>query len=238
MATFVLVHGAWGGGWVWTDAARRLRAAGHEVFAPTLTGLGERSHLLTRDVDLETHVADVLGVLRWERLENVTLVGHSYAGMVISGVADRAPERIGSIVYFDAFVPEASTAMLDLMPAERAEGMRRHVAEEGDGWMFPPPDLDSYFSVDDPAERAWLQDISTPHPFATMTQRLELAGRHLEVATKGYLLAGKRDPTPFRRFAEALGKDPAWRVLELPTHHFAMVSMPAETVAFLTAQAA
>jgi pimeloyl-ACP methyl ester carboxylesterase len=111
--TFVLVHGAWHGGWCWKKVTPLLRAAGHEVFAPTLTGLGERSHLLTRDVGLDTHITDIEQVLEYEDLRNVVLVGHSYAGMVITGVGDRAADRIGQLVYVDAFLPEHGKALTD-----------------------------------------------------------------------------------------------------------------------------
>ena len=106
MSTFVLVHGAWHGGWCWRRVERLLRAQGHEVLTPTLTGLGERAHLMSRQIDLETHIEDVLGVLRIENLRDVVLCGHSYGGMVITGVADREPECITALVYLDAFVPE------------------------------------------------------------------------------------------------------------------------------------
>ncbi|MGZ0244868.1 MAG: alpha/beta fold hydrolase, partial [Alphaproteobacteria bacterium] len=105
MASFVLVHGAWHGGWCWRDVRRVLEEHGHTVFTPTLTGLGERSHLLSPDIDLETHIADVINLLVWEELNDVILVGHSYGGMVITGVADQAKDRLRHIVYLDAFLP-------------------------------------------------------------------------------------------------------------------------------------
>src|SRR5713101_4428932 len=111
MATFVLVQGGWVGGWYWKRVTPLLSAAGHEVFAPTLTGLGERAHLAAPDIGLETHIQDVLGVLTYEDLSNVVLVGHSYGGMVITGVAERAPERLAHLVYFDAFVPTDGQAL-------------------------------------------------------------------------------------------------------------------------------
>src|SRR5712671_3597852 len=103
--TFVLVHGSWHGGWCWSRVARILRKHGHDVYAPTLTGLGERSHLMSGLITLDTHVTDVVNVIKWENLENITLVGHSYAGFVISGVAERALPAISSIVFLDAFLP-------------------------------------------------------------------------------------------------------------------------------------
>ena len=138
MTTFVLVHGAWHGGWCWSRVARRLRAAGHEVHTPTLTGLGDRSHLMSRSVNLQTHVQDVANLLHWEELNDIVLCGHSYGGMVITGVANRLAKRIKSLVYLDAFVPENGQAVLDFMPADRVEQFYESVREKGAGWLIPP----------------------------------------------------------------------------------------------------
>jgi pimeloyl-ACP methyl ester carboxylesterase len=121
MATYVLIHGGWHGGWCWARVAPILRAAGHDVYAPSLTGLGDRVHLLSPSVRLETHIEDVLGVLSYEDLRDVVLVGHSYGGMVITGVADRAADRVSHLVYLDAFVPRDGECLLDLLPEERAD---------------------------------------------------------------------------------------------------------------------
>ena len=122
MATFVIVHGAWSGGHAWRWVRPRLRAAGHEVFTPALTGLGERSHLASAQVDLDTHIQDVLGVLEFEDLDQVVLVGHSSGGMVITGVADRAPQRLAQLVYLDAEVPADGQSEFDLLPLEERAG--------------------------------------------------------------------------------------------------------------------
>jgi pimeloyl-ACP methyl ester carboxylesterase len=137
MGTFVLIHGGWEAGWVWRAVEQHLRSAGHEVLRPSLTGLGERSHLLSRAVDLDLHVTDILNVLKWERLQDVTLVGHSYGGMVATGVADRAHERIGSLIYLDAFMPKHGQSLLDLLPPERAAITRKLAEQNGDGWLVP-----------------------------------------------------------------------------------------------------
>ena len=133
MATFVLVHGAWAGGVVWRQLAPRLRKAGHEVYAPTLTGIGERKHLLSREIDLDTHIQDVIGVVEEEDLSDIVLVGYSYGGMVISGVADRVPEKVASLVYLDAFVPENGQSLLSLLPHDR-----RHATVPGEDWLVAP----------------------------------------------------------------------------------------------------
>src|SRR5262245_30919971 len=148
LATFVLVHGAWHGGWCWRRVAPLLRAAGHEVYTPTLTGLGERAHLVARHVDLDTHIADVRGVLQCEELSNVVLCGHSYGGMVISGVAESAPNALRSLVYLDAFVPADGQCLLDFIPAERLAELRQSVHDRGAGWLVPPPSA-AFFKVNE-----------------------------------------------------------------------------------------
>jgi len=137
VATYVLVHGAWVGGWMWRDVSRALRSAGHEAFAPTLTGLGERAHLASPGIDLDTHVLDVVNVLRYERLEGVVLVGHSYGGMVVTGVAERVPERIARLTYLDAFAPFDGESAADLLGAARAGLFIRAAKYHGDGWRVP-----------------------------------------------------------------------------------------------------
>lgn len=137
MATFVIVHGAWSGGWAWGPVARELRADGHEAFTPTLTGLGERVHLANPAIDLDTHVLDVVHLLRYERLEAVVLVGHSYGGMVISGVAERVAERIARLVYLDAFVPRDGESAADVLGRVRTRLFVRAAHVHGDGWRVP-----------------------------------------------------------------------------------------------------
>ena len=137
MATFVLVHPAWFGGWCWKKVSPLLRARGHDVFTPTLTGLGDRAHLARPEVGLATHVEDVANVLMYEDLSGVVLVGNSSGGMVITGVADRAPERIGRLVYLDNFEPEDGQCLLDLVPPDRRPTMEALVAVEGAGWLLP-----------------------------------------------------------------------------------------------------
>ena len=124
MSTYVLVHGAWHGSWCWKRVRKALQANGHDVFTPTLTGLGERSHLLSREVNLETHIDDVVNLIRWEELSNIVLCGHSYGGVVVSGVADRVPDRIGALIYLDAFVLEDGRSVHDEVPPDQKERQR------------------------------------------------------------------------------------------------------------------
>ena len=137
MAMFLLIHGAWHGGWCWKKVTPLLRAAGHEVCTPTLTGLGERAHLLSAEVTLDTHVQDVVGVLEYEDLRDVVLVGHSYGGMVITGVVDRAADRLAHLVYLDAFVPQDGQALADLVDSTLYTTLEEQARAEGEGWRVP-----------------------------------------------------------------------------------------------------
>ena len=133
----VLVHPAWHGGWRWKKITSLLRLRGYDVYAPTLTGLGERSHLLRREIGLDTHVEDVVGILKYEDLTDAVLVGHSSSGMVVTSVADRVPGQVRHIVYLDAFIPEDGQSLVDLLPPNRRQAMEALVAKEGDGWQLP-----------------------------------------------------------------------------------------------------
>jgi pimeloyl-ACP methyl ester carboxylesterase len=137
MATFLLVQPAWLGGWCWDKVAMRLRAYGHDVYAPTLTGLGERAHLATPDVGLATHIDDIVSVAEFDDLDDLILVGTSSGGTVITGVANRIPGRIASLVYLDAFVPSDGQCTFDLLPPERRGVVERLIETEGAGWLLP-----------------------------------------------------------------------------------------------------
>jgi pimeloyl-ACP methyl ester carboxylesterase len=233
-ATFVLIHGGWEAGWVWKPVEQHLRASGHEVLRPSLTGLGERSHLLNSTVDLEMHINDILNLLKWEELQRVTLVGHSYGGMVATGVADRAHEQIGSLIYLDAFMPKAGQSLLDLLPHERAAMTLKLAAEDGDGLYVPAtvPEAGPMRYVGEPDVLAQLRELIVPHPLATFTQKLDVVGNHLRIGKKAFVSASGYAPSTFVPFADearALG----WPVEDLPTHHFPMLSMPRETAEVL-----
>lgn len=174
MATYVLVHGAWHGGWCWKKVTPLLRAAGHDVFTPTLTGLGERVHLLTPAVGLETHIQDVLGVVHYEDLRQVILVGHSYGGMVITGVAHQATDRLAHLVYLDAFVPHDGQCLLDLPPPEMAAAQREQAKTIGDGWRVPPLPLEA-FGVTDQADLRWAGPKVGDQPRLTFEQPVRYA---------------------------------------------------------------
>jgi pimeloyl-ACP methyl ester carboxylesterase len=209
---------------MWQRLAPLLRRAGQEVVTPSLTGIGERAHLASPAIDLETHIADVLGTLRYERFNEIVLVGHSYGGMVVTGVADRAPESVNTLVYLDAFVPQNGQALLELLPPR----VREHLPK--DGWQVPPLAPHAQ-GMTDAKEIAWVDGRRDAQPMRTFTQKLELEGRYrgprVYVSCTGY------SPTSFAPFAERARNDKAWRYHELPTHHYPHVSMPAETAGVL-----
>jgi len=237
MATFVLVHGAWEAGWIYAPLARLLAEQGHEVFRPTMTGLGERVHLATPEVDLETHIADVLAVLAVEDLYDVTLVGHSYGGMVAGVVADRAADRVGALIYLDAFIPEDGKSQFDMTVGERVAMFEKLAAENGGGWRIPPlPAKD--WDVTDPNHAALLDERSVPHPIATFRERARLTGTLNAIPKIAYVLAtGGRRQTPFPPFA-AKARAAGWPVEEIVSHHFTMLSKPRETADILVRHAA
>jgi pimeloyl-ACP methyl ester carboxylesterase len=223
MTTFVLVHGAWHGGWVWQRVAPLLRAAGHEVHTPTLTGVSDRAHLLSPAVGLGTHIADVRSLLEAYDLSDVVLVGHSYAGQVVSGVADRAPGRLRARVHLDAFVGADGDAAIDLLPSTVAGHYRESVAGPGFGWLIPVRPL-ARLGVTDEADVAWLTPRLTPHPWLTYTEPVRLTGACDTVP--GVFVECVDWLRVFREQAEraaVLG----WPVHEIATGHEAMVTAPA-----------
>jgi pimeloyl-ACP methyl ester carboxylesterase len=222
--TFVLVHGAYEGGWIWRYTADLLRAKGHKVHTPTLTGLGERSHLMSGLINLDTHITDVVNVIKWERLENIILVGHSYAGWVISGVAERALPKISSIVYLDAFFPEDGQRGLDLnSPGSRAAVLaaveRNEVSRAADYSRDNSPMMTA-------KDREWLVGMATPHPIGVSLQPLRLTGAREKVAKKSYIRArGYPMPTYDAHYTK-LQSDKSWRLYEVPCGHSVMIEMP------------
>ena len=232
MTTFVLVHGAWHGGWCWRHVAPILRRAGHAVFTPTLTGLGERAHLARPGIDLELHIRDVVAVLEMEDLREVVLLGHSYGGMVVTGAADRAHERIRRLVYLDAFVPENGKCLLDYVERavpERAARFR----EEGErqGWVAPPPV--STWGLVKPEHVAFTRQRENPHPFGCFTQPVRLVNSSAAALPKTFVYCSSPATGSFDLFAAKYRGDPAWRFHELKTGHDCMVLVPEEVAAIL-----
>lgn len=228
---YVLVHGAWHGGWCWRRVADQLTARGGRVFAPTLTGLADRSHMADRAVDLQTHVDDVVNLLKWEGLRDVVLCGHSYGGMVISGAAEQAPPgSIGSIVYLDAFLPEDGRSLLDYTTSAGREG--GPMVEEGEATGFVSPIPAEVFAVNE-ADRAWVDAQCTRQPYRTLTQGLKLTGARERIARKAYVLATGYPGLAFGAFAAKVKDHPDWRYYEVPCGHDVMLDAPERLVEIL-----
>jgi pimeloyl-ACP methyl ester carboxylesterase len=233
MTTFVLVHGAWHGGWCYKRVARLLRQSGHEVYTPTLTGLGERAHLMGRTINLSTHIEDIVGVIRCEELSDVVLCGHSYGGMVIAGVAEQIAAKIRSLVYLDAFVPESGKSLLDYLPAEQSGQMRTDAAQSGEGYKVTPIAA-AAFAVND-KDAAWVDAMCVKHPLATFEQKLTLSGR--QVPKRVYILAAGWGPSPFQQFGTRYKDDRNWQFVSIACGHDVMVDRPQELVDVLIAAA-
>ncbi|CAN7578443.1 alpha/beta hydrolase [Phenylobacterium sp. LjRoot225] len=237
MATFVLVHGGGHGGWCYTRVARLLREAGHLVYAPSLTGLADRKHLLSRDTDLDTHVTDIVNLLDYEELSDVVLVGHSYGGMVITGVADRAGRRIARLVYLDAAHPKDGESLADVAPAmmSMAQG-ELFVADGVELVMSPESQVIPHLGVTDPADFAWMKSKLTPHPWKCFTQKLqfrdEVALRRIP-RTSINCTQALRSSVPDARERQLDGD----QLFEIDTGHDLMITEPA-AVADMLLQAA
>jgi pimeloyl-ACP methyl ester carboxylesterase len=221
MATIVVAHGAWSSAWAWQKMRPILRAAGHDVNTPSYTGLGERAHLASPDIDLETHIADVLGVLQFEDLRDVVLIGHSYGGMVATGVADRAEGRIARLIYLDAFAPKDGQSLFQLVGPEAEAKMRAGAAESGQGWRVPalpmPPDTPPDFV-------AWAETRRLPQPIKCFEQTLSLSGRALP--KRSYIYCKRTAPGDvFRQFAER-AKAEGWRYAEMDASHNPHITCP------------
>ncbi|MGD9921263.1 MAG: alpha/beta fold hydrolase [Pseudorhodoplanes sp.] len=231
MTTYVLVHGAWGGGWKFARVASLLRKRGHSVFAPTLTGAGERSHLLSGAINLSTHVTDVLNVIRYEDLSGVVLLGHSYGGMVITQVADRIAEKIAALVYLDAFVPEDGQSLFDLnIPANTQMFLTR--AGDNGGLLIPPPPAKAYFGVND-GDAARVDELAAPQPIGTMIEKVKLTGAYRGVKKRVYVHGAVLPrESPFKRFYEA-AKANGWDAHALPCGHDIMLDLPDELTEIL-----
>lgn len=223
MATILIIHGAWSAGWAWKKMRPLLRARGHEVFTPTCTGLGERAHLAHAGVSLDTHIDDMLAVLEYEDLHDVVLVGHSYGGMVATGVADRAAARLAQVVYLDAFVPRHDQSAFDLIPAAARERSQAAAQREGQGWLLPanplPPDTD-------PADVAWALPRRRMQPIKAFSTPLQLSGAG-DALPRSYIYCTRSGPGDvFRPFAETARASAQWRYYELDASHNPHITMP------------
>lgn len=225
MRTYVFVHGAFHGGWCWRRVADRLGAAGHRVFTPTCTGVGERLHLLTAQGGLETAVADIVNVLIFEELKDVILVGHSFGGVVITGVADCEPERLRHLVYLDATILADGECALEQLPTEIAQRRRRDAQRTTGGLTMPPPSPTD-FGVTDAADAAWLRRRLTPQPFATYTDHLHLSAPLGNGLTKTYVACVDPVYAPLASSHVRVRGQAGWQWCELAAGHDAMITAP------------
>jgi pimeloyl-ACP methyl ester carboxylesterase len=221
--TFVLIHGAWHGGWCWKLLARQLRERGHDVHTPTLTGLGERSHLLSRDIDLDTHIADIVNVFKWEEITDATLVLHSYAGWPGSGAVEQVADRLRALVYLDAFVPEDGQSNLDMQTPERLQIFNDALAR-GEAGRPAPKAAD--FAIADPAHVAWVDAKMTQQPLGVTKPKIKLTGARDNVPVKAYIRGAKHTNAHFDRFLKQYATDLAWRTWNLDCGHHVMLDMP------------
>jgi pimeloyl-ACP methyl ester carboxylesterase len=220
--TFVLVHGAWHGGWCWQRVADRLRAGGHKVFAPTLTGVGERTHLLRAGIDLKTHISDIVNVMKWEGLADVVLCGHSYGGFVVSGVAEQMAPAIRSIVFLDAFVPRNGESVQDLTGPAVKESIAAAL-QRGD--LAIAPRAAEVFGVNE-KDRAWVDRMCVGQPIAAFTEKIVLTGARERIARKSYIRAKSYANPSFDKALAAAEADSSWRTYGVPCGHDVMVDMP------------
>jgi pimeloyl-ACP methyl ester carboxylesterase len=226
---FLVCHGAWGGGWSWKKMHPLMQAAGHRFVTPTYTGLGERVHLASPAIDLEIHIQDILNVIKFDDLREVVLLGHSYGGMVATGVADRARDRVAQLIYLDAFVPREGQCLLDFLPGSERQRMRAG-AKSGDGWRVPPnptpPDTL-------PEDVEWLAPRRVHMPIKCFEMKLGLEHGELKLP-RSYIYAKRAAPLdPFGVFATRAKSEPGWRYFEIDASHSPNVTAPEALMAVL-----
>ena len=226
--TFLVCHGAWSAGWAWRKMYSLMQAAGHRLVTPSYTGLGERAHLANASIDLDSHIEDVLNVIKYEDLRDIVLIGHSYGGMVATGVADRARDTVRQLIYIDAFVPKDGQSLLDLN--EVARPRMQELAKSGDGWRVPPnptpPDTP-------PADVEWLSTRRVDMPVKCFETQLKLQGGPLTLP-RSYIYATRVTPADtFGPFARETKNDPAWKYYEIDASHSPNVTAPEALMALL-----
>jgi len=234
MATYVLVHGGGHGGWCYQFVAKILRAAGHEVYTPTLTGLADRKHLLNPDIDLNLQVTDVVNLITFEDLTDVILVGHSYGGMVITGVADQVPERLKNLVYLDAAYPQNGMSLADVAPDMMAAAFQSMQVIDGvELVLFPgkfPMEPGDYYGVTDPDQIAWMEPKLTPHPWKCFTQKLVLNNEaRLRQIPVSFFVTAIQKQTLKEEEKAGLKMLTQGRFWEIDTGHDLMISEPQAT---------
>ncbi len=223
VATIVVAHGAWSSGWAWKKMRPLLRAAGHEIFTPSYTGLGERAHLSSPDIGLDTHIADILAVFDYEDLRDVVLIGHSYGGMVATGVADRAQGRVAQLIYVDAFAPRDGQSLFDLVGPETEARMRQGAEESGENWKVPanpmPPDTA-------PEDIAWATPKRRPQPIKTFETKIRLTSRSMP--PRSYIYCTRIPPQDFFRSSAERARSEGWPYREMDASHNPHITAPEE----------
>ena len=223
MTDFVLVHGAWHGAWSWKRVMPALWKAGHRAFAVTLTGVGERSHLMSRDIKLDTHIRDVMGVIEAEDMRGAVLVGHSYSGMVITGVADRIAneEAVGHLVYVDAVVPEPGESWSSGHTPDTRASRRKSISETGE---LPPPDPKIFGLEGD--DHAWVQRHQTPQPGGVYDDPLSFDPDRVKRWPRTFVDCTNPALATIALMRERVRAQPGWNIVEIPTGHDPMISAP------------
>jgi pimeloyl-ACP methyl ester carboxylesterase len=226
--TVLVCHGAWGAGWAWKKMHPLMQAAGHRLLTPSYTGLGEREHLANPTVDLETHIQDILNVIKYEDLREIVLLGHSYGGMVATGVADRARDKVAQLIYLDAFVPRDGQSLFDLNEAGRQP--MRDLAKAGDGWRVPPnptpPDTPQ-------ADLEWLTARRVNMPIKCFETKLKLQNGE-PALPRSYIYCTRIAPADtFGQFAKRAKSEPGWRYFEIDASHSPNVTAPDALMALL-----
>ena len=222
--TYVLVHGAWHGGWCWTKVAAILRGRGHTVLTPTQTGLGERAHLLSKSITLDTFVEDIVNVFKYEDVKDAILVGHSFGGNAISGTADRMPDRIKQLVYLDAVMLENGQSVFGALPKEVVEA-RTKAAQETSGGLSIPAPPPAAFGISDAAQAAWIQPKFTPHPFGTFVSPLNLKNKVTNGLPSTYIVCTDPMYGPLQASRDWVKKN-GMKAVEIKSGHDAMVIAP------------
>jgi pimeloyl-ACP methyl ester carboxylesterase len=225
--TFLVCHGAWSAGWAWKKMHPLMQAAGHRLVTPSYTGLGERVHLANPSIDLDTHIEDILNVIKYEDLRDIVLIGHSYGGMVATGVADRARDRVAQLIYLDAFVPEDGQSLLDLNESDRQR--MQELVKDG-GWRVPPRPISPDTAE---ADIEWLNARRVDMPVKCFDTKLKLRGGKLTLP-RSYIYATRITPADtFGQFAKRTKKEAGWRYFEIDASHSPNVTAPEALMALL-----
>lgn len=222
MTVFVLVHGSFHGGWCWKKVEPHLRADGHDVYTPTMTGLGDRSHLVSPQVGLDTNIQDIVQFLEYDNLEDVVLVGHSYGSLVVTGVAERCIDRIDHLVHLDGYLPEDGQSAWDITPNAKAQWEGR-AAASGVDWLVPPADPEESYEISDPEDLRWLRENLVPTTLRTHEEPIELPERRAEDLPRTYIACARYET--FQHMAKK-AREKGLEYHELDTGHDAMVSAP------------